>query len=368
MVVSSIVRRGVEFAFEHLPKEPSKQPPKSQLSGWFVALFIATLVAFVLISWSIEYTYGMVVTTLTAVEDSNPDVYVRIDTDINPDKSVDPAEPEVEAVRPMPITSKLRTTVKHLRARAGPWSRFRGLSMFLTYTAISSFLLGLMPFSSTNFIGQGIYLTLVGTLLSNFQLAWVHIVISEPSAKRFYQRIPGYKSWLKIAPVAAFEQAACALAFYLPLIIIKACGGLDELASAPENNVPPSKAMWHACAVIAAPALFAFTVSIPARVIFIRVAASMLPEEDETIVPMDRSFGGKVTPAILGGSGKLSITDAWKTFDRASRVRFLKVVFKVFAIEFSVGLFFSLILTGELLIGADTFMKIFADMVSRNGA
>ena len=39
----------------------------------------------------------------------------------------------------------------------------------------------------------------------------------------------------------------------------------------------------------------------------------MLPDEDEAIVPFDRSFGGKVVPAILGGSGKLSIRDAWKT-------------------------------------------------------
>jgi hypothetical protein len=57
MAVSSLVRRGVELASEHLqkhPKQPSKQPPEIQLSGWLVALFFATLIAFVLISWSVS--------------------------------------------------------------------------------------------------------------------------------------------------------------------------------------------------------------------------------------------------------------------------------------------------------------------------
>ncbi|GFF24161.1 hypothetical protein IFM46972_00949 [Aspergillus udagawae] len=370
MAVSSLVRRGVELASEHLqkhPKQPSKQPPEIQLSGWLVALFFATLIAFVLISWSIEYTYGMVVTTLAAVEDSNPDIYVRIDSDIDPTKPVDAVEPELAAVPPKPVTSKLRTTIKHLRARAGPWSRFRGMSMFLTYLFTQSFLLSGMPFSLDQFIPQLIFQMVVGVLLANLQLAWVHIVISEPSPKRFYQRIPGYKAWLKIAPVVAFEHAVAGLAFYLPLVLMQACGVLDGLASAPEDGVPPAEAVRHALTVVALPSLLSLIATIPARVIFIRVAASMLPEEDESIVPFDRSFGGKVTPAILGGSGKLSITDAWKTFDRAARIRFLKVVGKVMALEFGVFAFFSLALAGEFYMGAESFMKIIADMIARSG-
>lgn len=369
MVVSSLVRRGVELASEHFqkhPKQPSKQPPEIQLSGWLVALFFATLIAFVLISWSIEYTYGMVVTTLAAVEDSNPDIYVRIDGDVDPNKPVDAVEPEL-AAPPKPVTSKLRTTIKHLRARAGPWSRFRGMSMFLTYLFARGFLLGMMPFDMDQFIPQFIFQMVVGILLANLQLAWVHIVISEPSPKRFYQRIPGYKAWLKIAPVVAFEHAVAGLAFYVPLVLTKACGGLDGLNPAPEDGVPPAQTLRQALTVVALPSLLSLIVSIPARVIFIRVAASMLPEEDESIVPFDRSFGGKVTPAILGGSGKLSITDAWKTFDRAARIRFLKAVGKVLALEFGVGVFFALALAGEVYMGAESFMKIIADMIARNG-
>lgn len=309
----------------------------------------------------------MVVTTLAAVEDSNPDIYVRIDGDMDPIKPGDDVEPNLAAVPPKPITSKLRTAIKHLRARAGPWSRFRGMSMFLTYLFARGFLLSMMPFELDQFVFQFIFQMVVGVLLANLRLAWVHIVISEPSPKRFYQRIPGYQAWLKIAPVVAFEHAVAGLAFYVPLIVMNAYGLLEKLASAPDDGVPPAETVRQALTVVALPSLLSLIASIPARVVFIRVAASMLPEEDESIVPFDRSFGGKVAPAILGGSGKLSITDAWKTFDRAARIRFLKVVGKVMALESGVFVFFSLALAGEIYMGAEALMKIIADMIARSG-
>lgn len=84
----------------------------------------------------------------------------------------------------------------------------------------------------------------------------------------------------------------------------------------------------------------------------------MLPEEDESIVPFDRSFGGKVVPAILGGSGRLSIADAWRTFDRAGRARYFKVIGKVLLMQFGLLVAFTLALLGQvLLIGVDSMQK-----------
>ena len=185
-----------------------------------------------------------------------------------------------------------------------------------------------------------------GVLLAPLQLAWVHTVISEPSPKRWYQRIPSYKTWKRIIPASVFETTVTGAAFFLPLALAKGIGGWGVFNSS--SDMPPHKAACHAFAVIAGPSLLTFLVSIPARAIFVRVAASMLPEEDEAIVPFDRSFGGKVVPAILGGSGALSIVDAWKTFDRSAFLRFVKVIFKVFAIEFALTLAFSMVLVGEV--------------------
>ncbi|OJJ98132.1 hypothetical protein ASPACDRAFT_80253 [Aspergillus aculeatus ATCC 16872] len=357
MAISSLLRRGVEAAVDYQSRQPSQSQPTIHLAGWLSAFFIFTVLAFIAILLSVEYTYGQLVPTLAIVEDTNPDIYVRIDTDFDPNKPVDATEPEIET-RPQPITNKLCTTIRHLRARAGPWSRFRGLSMYLAYCFAQSAVYSLVPFSASAFLPHYIMYVLSGVLVANLQLAWVHIVISEPSPKRFYQRIGGFKTWKRIAPVAAFEHAVTGAGLYAPLFLIEAFGGFDGLKDL--NSFTPTdpsftKAIWTIYGLLLVPTVVSFVVSIPARAIFLRVAASMLPEEDEAIVPFDRSYGGKVQPAILGGSGKLSISDAWKTLDRAALTRFVKSMCKAVAIEAGVTMFFSLLLTGQILAGAVTY-------------
>jgi hypothetical protein len=289
------------------------------------------------------------VATLAAVEDSNPDVYVRIDNppEDDPTKPFDPNEPEHANLspRPQPVTSKLRTTIKHLRARAGFWSRFRGFAMFATYAMARGILAGFMPVPKDSFIGQFVVQSIISLLLATWQMAWVHIVISEPSPRRFYQRIPSFRTWIKIAPAAALEDILTAAAFFFPMAIASFAGWIESNNDNENTIVVMSRYML----VMGIPALLAFIISIPARVIFIRVAASMLPEEDETIVPFDRSFGGKVHPQIVGGSGHIGLLDAWTTFDWAARVRFAKVLGKTIAIELALG----------LLLGILVFVQIF---------
>ena len=102
-------------------------------------------------------------------------------------------------------------------------------------------------------------------------------------------------------------------------------------------------------------------ITIPALVTMVRVAASMLPEEDETIVEFDRTFQGRTTPEILGGQNKIGITEAWKSFPRASRVRLLKLMAKVAAISAAAWLVFVMVMVAEthLLLGDNVgqFMK-----------
>lgn len=86
---------------------------------------------------------------------------------------------------------------------------------------------------------------------------------------------------------------------------------------------------------------------IPASVTLVRVAASMLPEEDETIVPFDRTFGGKTTPTILGGQGKIGLVEAWRSFAWASRMRLVKLMIKVALIMMAVWVLFTIVLVAE---------------------
>jgi len=92
---------------------------------------------------------------------------------------------------------------------------------------------------------------------------------------------------------------------------------------------------------------------IPATVAMVRVAASMLPEEDETIVPFDRTFGGLTTPEIIGGQGKIGIVEAWRSFNWECRRRLLRTVIKVAAIVMTTWVLFTIVvmIEAQLLFG-----------------
>ncbi|KAJ5779862.1 hypothetical protein N7457_007582 [Penicillium paradoxum] len=350
-VTNVLVRRGSEIAFAHM------QPETKEPHGGLVALFVISGLLLSFAFWAIEYTYGMVIATLATIEDTNPDIYVRIAADLDPTKPIDEEDPELLAASPpKPITSKLRTAVKHLRSRAGFWSRFRGMSMFMAYASARLFLSSWVPVNS--FVYQAVVQSFMGVLLATWQMAWVHIVISEPSPKRFYQRIPSYKTWIKIAPAAALQEVLIGVTFFLPMAVANFAGWLDVSG---DLEVPPIVAIYRFVGVSVVPAIFAFLISIPARVIFVRVAASMLPEEDETIVPFDRSFGGKVSPAITGGSGKIGLMDAWTTFDWAARVRFAKIIGKTFAMQVALGVITALVLGAQIFAMYKTAKPIKSD-------
>ncbi|KAJ5138246.1 uncharacterized protein N7515_003094, partial [Penicillium bovifimosum] len=353
-VTSNIVRRSTDVAVGFMRSTETKEP-----NGGLVALFALSAIMLCLAFWSIEYTYGMVIATLAAVEDTNPDIYVRIASDPDPTKPSNVEESGLIAATPVkPITSKLRTAVKHLRNRAGFWSRFRGMGMFLAYTGARGFLTSCLAVSSTSYLSQFVIQSLISVLLATWQMAWVHIVISEPSPKRFYQRIPSYKTWIKIAPAAALQDVLTTAAFFLPMSVADFAGWLDTTN---DQDIVPIQGLCRFMGVTLIPAVLAFLISMPARVIFVRVAASMLPEEDESIVPFDRSFGGKVSPAITGGSGKIGLMDAWTTFDWAARVRFAKVIGKTFVMQVALTIFTVLVLGGQVFLMLKTAKPVSSD-------
>ncbi|KAL2869683.1 putative ubiquitin conjugating enzyme [Aspergillus lucknowensis] len=349
MTVSHLVRRGVEA----ISTGNSGDVPDFKVevgSPWLAGLLLVTILGFFYAIFSVEYTYALLVPTLAAVEDSNPELYVRIENDPTNKKPGDPLDVELEVATapPRPITSGLRTTIRHLRARAGRCSRFRGFSMFLTWVVAEGFFASFIPMSSESIIGRFIIKMASAVLLANLQVAWVHIVISEPSPKPFYRRIPSFRSLRKIVPAAAFEHLLTNGAYYVSLCIIKHVHGLKEIDMIRRGDGTSPDVYRAAANMLAIAGLVSWLASIPARAIFIRVAASLLPHEDEPIVPFDRTFGGKVLPDVVGG-GVLAISDAWKTFDRSGWKRYIKAICKAFAIQFAVTMLFSLVLCAEII-------------------
>ncbi|RHZ44070.1 uncharacterized protein CDV56_100649 [Aspergillus thermomutatus] len=355
-VSSVLIRRGTELISARL-----RYREQSQMHDWLgLSIVIFTALAFGLAIFWVDYTCTHVIATLAAVEDSNPKTYVRLDSE-DPNDSFDPTDTEVAAAStPKPITSGLRSTIKHLRARGGIWSCFRGFRMYLAFTGFDmgvGFLVrAIVPIPidshslAGSFFGSFFGEFVASMLLATWQMAWVHLVIADKSPRSSYRRMLGLRHWPRIAPAAALYNFLTCATFSLPTA---AAGPAGWAVMAVVTN-RGYKGLLGFLAISILPAVFFLLVSVPARGIFTRVAASMLPEEDDPIVPFDRLFGGKVKPEVVGGSGKLGLRDAWTTFDWAARARYVKVILKALAIEVALGVVGILLIIGELTLVTPT--------------
>ncbi|EED19068.1 ubiquitin conjugating enzyme, putative [Talaromyces stipitatus ATCC 10500] len=345
LVTEHLVRRSADSDPSEGPADPD---PKQPFPLMAVIILYSTLAILCVISGCVGYIYGKVVTTLAAVEDPNPDVYVRIDDDhapLNPEITGDDA---ADVPPQKPVTSGLKSTISHLTARAGRWAPFRGLLLYIL-TGLAINIITYPMSASFHIYGSAFARFFAEILLANLRVGWIHIVISEPSAKSLWSRIPSWrKTFMKIAPAAALRSLAAQIVTFVPLVIVYSTKVL-EYGSEPSAR-SPAAALSGAFGLLALFLVLYVLIQIPAEVTFIRVAASMLPEDDETIVPFDRSFGGKVTPEIIGGQGKIGIVDAWRSFSWGSRMRFLGIVGKVFLLQTALGLMFGVILFGQILL------------------
>ncbi|KAF7171090.1 hypothetical protein CNMCM5623_003546 [Aspergillus felis] len=350
-VSSVLIRRGTELISARLRERG--QSPMNALLGLSIVVLPVVIFGFA-IFW-VDYTCVNVIATLAAVEDSNPKTYICLDSEDSND-TFDPNDPEVAAASTTkPITSGLRSATKHLRARGGIWSCFRGFHMYLAFTGFANLGAGLLiqatvvtpdhsvSFSFfSSFFGQFI----ASMLLATWQMAWIHRVIADKSPRSSSRQMLSLRHWPRIAPAAALYNFLRCAPFCLPIVAAGPAGaGWTPNAVVTDQGY---KGFLRFIAIYILPAVLIPLASIPARGIFTRVAASMLPDEDHPIVPFDRHFGGKVKSGIVGGSGKLGLRDAWTSFDRPARTRFVKIILKTLAIEIALGVFGILLIMGEV--------------------
>jgi len=372
--ITAIARRSVEITHAALSKpDNGEQPVLPHIPLWASLMVMFTIPAFFALFFAVNYSYGYVVSTLTMIESNQPEAYVAVDTlpSNNDDGSMPkPAssepllEPEVLLIKNKPITSSIRRTISHLRSRYGYFSRFRGLSLFLCLSAARVFIIQLFAaiFFTKSWIGFCIASFLAELLLARWEMTWIHVVISEPSPKKWWRRAPPLNTWLKIAPAVALRSVASQIAKVVPLVVGMSFGAFKKMR---DGSYQPSNGELNAAC---AQSLFVFVLAIalavliqlPATVIVVRVAASMLPEENETVVPFDRSFGGKVTPAIVGGQGKIGMVEAWQSFDWSSRIRLVKLISKIVAIMIALWILLIVVALGEahLIIGTKNMKAV----------
>jgi hypothetical protein len=254
------------------------------------------------------------------------------------------AGPTITLVNQKPITSSIRGTLRHLKANAGRFARFRGLKIHILHNILLGSVTSLL--TSLVFYVPGHHIIVAaasGAALANIHAAWTHKVVGMPTDKSFWQRVPSRTHWKLLALPAAIEAAMPYVSMYL-MCAVAMMMGLHKLE---HENIREYNGMQWTSLIVRLIITFVTAISctlflcLPAIVTLVRIEASILPEDQDTIVPFDRTFGGKVVSQLMGGTGKVGFLDAWRSFTWEARRRLIKLAFKAFFIV--AGLVFILI-------------------------
>jgi hypothetical protein len=192
----------------------------------------------------------------------------------------------------------------------------------ISFALVSTFFSAALP----HFPGQTIVVAAIsGAAVASIHAAWTHKVVSLPTNKTFAQRLPNKADWKVLALPAAIEASMPYISLYL-IVGVAMLMGLHKLD---QEDMDEYNGAQIACLIlrIAAVPLFAIICTLflclPALVTLVRIEASLLPEDENTIVPFDRSFGGKVSDA-----GKIGFLDAWRSFNWEARRRLIMLFVK----------------------------------------
>jgi hypothetical protein len=289
-------------------------------------------------NYQVEYTLKDVVATLCMVE--TPSAAITISTPDEP-ASKDEKEglletaPTMTLVHQKPLTSSIRATIKHLVSQGGRTARFRGFrfhaiwafAITIVANSLDAVLPAFVPFR------LAVISALAGAATANLHAAWTHKVVSMPSTTSFWQRVPARSTWKVLALPAAVYSAMPYISFYIAqLAFMTLFAGIDARDVRDYTGAEWTSLIFRIIAVVVIAVSCTLFLCLPAVVTMVRVEASILPEEEDTIVPFDRTFDGKVVSKVLGGTGTIGFIDAWKSFNWEARRRLLKLYVKIFFI------------------------------------
>lgn len=370
-VAHHLVRRALDITNEQYANTSNDDDQVKRIAIWGMLILWATGIIYTAMMAAISYTYGDVIATLAMIETPTATAY----TPAPPPKYTDaidqktplaieePQEPDLLLAH-APITAKLRTAVHHLRRVGGRLARFRGFHIALLYNILHAALIHLFTPRGSMSAMRPLIAVLATIALCRLQMTWTHHVISAPRAEpvRWYKRFPSIQAGKNILLPTAVWAVAQQAAMYVPAGLFVA---IAENYHHPEvyGSNPATVQKIAMVQMLFVGLIWIGTiilVVIPAQVTMTRVMASMLPEEDEPIVPFDRSFAGKVTSEQIASGGAVNMLDAWKTFDKQARLRLVKLYVKVFMVQVATTVLFAGVLLLELraIVGANELPKL----------
>lgn len=303
---------------------------------WGVVVGYLTLLAGSIAFSLVSYMLNEVITTLCMVESPMAAITVTPSTQEPSTKEGEKENlletgPTIALVNQKPITSSIRGTIRHLVENAGRGARFRGYRIHILYSVLSSIVITFFNGALAKVPGQAILSAAIsGALLARVHAAWTHKVVGMPTEKSFCKRIPARSHWKTLAGPAAVASAMPYISLYLTTGVAML---LFNTMGDGKTTTTCAQKMGAILRVLAL-AIFAITCTLflclPAMVTLARIEASILPEDEDTIVPFDRTFGGKVVSKMMGGTGVIGFLDAWRSFTWEARRRLIKLLVKNF--------------------------------------
>jgi len=181
--------------------------------------------------------------------------------------------------------------------------------------------------------------------------AWVHIAITPPNPARFWRRLPRFgKTFQAVWIPTVAASVGAIVASYVPLLVAHLIR-LPLYEPRNYQDVPEfdRSAAWKLPVVLIASLVAWALFVVPAEVLLIRVQASLLPADEDTIIPFDRTYDGTLEPEIVG-KGYVSMKDALNTFPRASWVRIYVLHAKIFGVVLGAYALMTAVLAPQILL------------------
>lgn len=224
----------------------------------------------------------------------------------------------------MPLTSSIRNMHKLVKQTDHMWLRSRGLGVLAVYNLANA--LVSIPLRAVPLVPAFVWDAVAVLLTVQLHTVWVHVIITPPTAKPFWKRILPFSTVFKATAAASLIYCVTTeLTIFTPWLaaqVLSTPFALGQIQNKPSE-------LWKVLLSISIFVAIQALACAPALVTLTRIQASLLPESEGTIVPVDRSFGVEKERGKYSETKGLSILEALKSFN-GSWMRLYKLCIKIF--------------------------------------
>jgi hypothetical protein len=277
------------------------------------------------------------------------------------------------------LTTSIRATIRHLNAEAGDLSMFRGLgcvsAVYVCMMPLAfciEFIINRLPFiKKDGGVSEAIVVHIASLIGCQLLATMLHVCISKPRYKFWFRRMPMTwfgvlrTAWLAIL-IDGLTNNIVEAAFYYFTPEKPNSAKMDkkldtrvdkqvfQLSNGPLVQISVVVVLWAIFKAMLREQikpLVRLVLLRPFEAIPTRVCASMLADDEDPVIPMDRSFEGRPqSGGILQQQTKpLGFIEAARTIDKKTYIRLVKLKFKLHVIEQLITWAFWALIFGEVV-------------------